>query len=90
MDELPPAISERLIDRVATYTDTDPLELPPLYDTIDPESLDDCIENLDGVGLSFHYAGVAVAVDSDGDITLDDPATATLRSDAETSTETTE
>lgn len=90
MDELPPTVSERLIYRVATYTDTDPLDLPPLYDTIDPDALDDCIEDLESVGLSFLYAGVAVTVDSDGAIALDEPATAPLRTGGETSTETAE
>lgn len=65
-----------LIRRVATYTGTDALELPPLYDTIDPDVLDTCITQMEEVDLSFEYAGVAVTVESTGTVRLGEQSAA--------------
>lgn len=63
---------EKLVQAVATYTDTSPLELPPLYDAIDPDTLNTCINQLTAVDVSFLYAGVTVRVDSSGSIQIDE------------------
>ena len=72
--------SERLVEVVAEQTNTDPVELPPLYDTIDPEALDALFATLADGCLEFQYAGQTVRLESDGgvhvtrgvDPTLDD------------------
>lgn len=78
MDWNESSVSLRLVQAVATYTDTDPVELPPLYETIDPDAIETCITGMDGVDLSFEYAGVAVTVESTGEIQVgaDAPAAA--------------
>lgn len=71
--------SERLVHTVAEQTNTDPLELPPLYDTIDPDALDALLTTLEGGNIEFQYAGHAVRLESDGDVHLIDA----LESDGE-------
>lgn len=61
-------IVDRIIQRVSTETNTDPLDLPPLYETIEPDALEACIRGMADGEVSFTYAGTAVAVDSDGSI----------------------
>lgn len=56
--------SEAVVAAVAIATDSDPLSLPPLYETIDPDALD----SLSGGGgrgivVSFRFAGYDVIVD---------------------------
>ena len=53
-----------IIERVATLEDTSPMDLPPLYDTIDPDRLEGLLES-DGVTVTFHYCGYQVVVGSD-------------------------
>lgn len=72
MRERSSPISERVVRAVATYTDTDPLELPPLYDAIDPDALNALVSELSGGGLSFQYAGHSVTVESSSTIQVDD------------------
>ncbi|GAB3677789.1 HalOD1 output domain-containing protein [Halopiger thermotolerans] len=65
--------SLRLIDALADATDTDPLELDPLYDAVDPEALDRFLEG-DSTGaatVQFSYDGHCVEVRSDGVIAVD-------------------
>lgn len=54
---------------VAAAKDTDPTSLPPLYDVIDPDALDD-VAACDTVGVSFEYAGYEIHVDGRGGIAL--------------------
>jgi hypothetical protein len=67
-------VSDRVIEAVARETDTDPLELPPLYDVVDGESLDECVAALDDGDLTFSYAGVTVTVSSSGTVQVTDAA----------------
>lgn len=64
--------SERLVHAVAEQTNTDPVELPPLYDTIDPDALDALLSTLEGGKIEFQYAGHAVRLESDGVVHLTD------------------
>ncbi|WP_161991503.1 HalOD1 output domain-containing protein [Natronorubrum aibiense] len=72
-DEQRPSMA--VVSLVATVTDTDPLELEPLYDAVDPEALDSLCTPTNGVSsLSFEYAGYTVVVEraDDGiDISLE-------------------
>ncbi|MFW5911103.1 MAG: HalOD1 output domain-containing protein [Halolamina sp.] len=64
-------VSERVIRRVAAANDADPLALPPLYDTIDPDALDDLVEGMAAGTVAFSYADCAVTVSDDGSITVE-------------------
>lgn len=64
--------TERVVQSVATYTDTDPLDLPPLYHAIDPDALEASIESRSDVEIQFQYAGHSVAVRSDGIVEVSD------------------
>ena len=60
-----------VISAVADVAGTDPAELPPLNNVIDPEALNDlaeCGRNSDLRSISFEYAGYDVVVSGTGDI----------------------
>ncbi|NHN42755.1 hypothetical protein G9C85_14105 [Halorubellus sp. JP-L1] len=67
-------VSMRVVDRVADVTGTDPLDLEPLYDVVDPDHLDALFERNDGVGdqrgaeVRFVMEGCDVVVSADGSI----------------------
>ncbi|MEY7849186.1 HalOD1 output domain-containing protein [Natrarchaeobius sp. A-rgal3] len=65
--------SLRVVDALASATDTDPLDLEPLYDVVDPEALDQLFrDDVDVSGrVQFSYDGHAVEVGSDGTVTVD-------------------
>lgn len=54
--------TQRVVSAVARETNTDPLELPPLYNVLGDKSLEQCLEDLDEGHLTFSYAGVTVTV----------------------------
>jgi len=62
--------SERVVYRVAEETDTDPLDLPPLFNTVDPDALDSFIEELDGGTMRFEYAGRSVTISAEGTVSV--------------------
>lgn len=66
--ELP---SERVIEAVAAYSNTPPEELPPLYNTLDPDALDVLFPS-DGMNgrVDFSYANYKVTLRSDKEIEL--------------------
>lgn len=60
-----------LVKAVAALTGRDPMTMPPLYESIDPDALNALVtaretEQTATVDLSFVYDGVAVRIDSDG------------------------
>lgn len=68
------AVSQRVVAAVADARDVDPLELPPLYDVIDPDALDQLFAQ-DARGsekgprrVIFVVAGCEVVVHSDGGV----------------------
>ncbi|SDR34822.1 HalOD1 output domain-containing protein [Natronobacterium texcoconense] len=62
-------LSMVVIDLVAHETGTDPLELEPLYDTIDPDVIDALVESDGFTSLEFAYEGRTIRVeDVDGDL----------------------
>lgn len=65
--------SLRVVDALADLTDTDPLELDPMYDVVDPEALDQLVRpDANGdVSVQFTYDDHAVEVRSDGTVTVD-------------------
>ena len=64
------APSVALITAVADLADADPLELPPLYETIDPDTIDEFVgsdELPDVAGtVAFTYEGYEVTVHASG------------------------
>lgn len=62
--------STAVLETVKKATGTDPTELAPLYEYVDPDSLDSmCAHttpNEASVRVSFDYSGVHVSVASDG------------------------
>lgn len=72
MNAEPPSVSNRVVEMVATETSANPLGLPPLYESVSPDALDLCVAQMTGGTISFEYAGIAVIVDSDGTIRIDE------------------
>lgn len=68
-------VPERVVESVATATSTDPVELPRLYDVIDPDALETAVRTMTGGEICFHYAEHAVTVRSDGTVHVTDEAT---------------
>jgi hypothetical protein len=67
------SVCGRIVEAVADRSDADPLELPPLYDYVDPDALDAFVRGTaDGV-VAFRYAGDAVTVDSSGEVDVEEP-----------------
>lgn len=63
-------LCETLVLTIADLADAEPLSLDPLYETVDPEILDDIVESGGTLGLdgsvSFTYAGHRVQVHASG------------------------
>lgn len=64
--------AEAVISLVSETDDRDALELPPLYDAVDPEALDRLCESADDseLRISFEYAGYSVLVEGSGIVHL--------------------
>ena len=62
--------SERVVRGVASAAGRDPLELPPLFGSVDPEALDATVRTISDGTVSFRFAGYEVAVDSGGEVEL--------------------
>ncbi|WP_049901819.1 HalOD1 output domain-containing protein [Natrinema sp. J7-1] len=63
------------VDLVARTSDTDPVELEPLYDAIDPDLLDSLPAEAGFTSLEFAYHGYIVTVTATGEsveVTLED------------------
>lgn len=69
--------TEVIVEAIATAADVDPLDLPPLYESIDPDAVDQLVgdrEGDEGTGalLSFTFDTWNVFVRSDGRIRVCD------------------
>lgn len=67
--------SDTVVRAVADATSTDELSLPPLFDALDPDALDDVLGPFGsnptcGRVVEFHYAGVHVSAFDDGRVTV--------------------
>ena len=69
-------VSQTVVLAVADATGDDPMELPPLYDTVDPDALNrlfedrtDGTERLGG-SFEFAYADCDVTVRADGTVNI--------------------
>lgn len=71
------SLSTTVITAIADVADEQPLDLPPLYDTIDPDTLDSLFSPNEGGGdvpdhIGFTHAGCTVAVHSDGKVIVEE------------------
>lgn len=67
------SVTEQVVRRVASALNDDALELPPLYDCIDPDGLERLVDSMADGEVSFTYVGHQVTVESDGTIDVDEP-----------------
>jgi len=74
-------LTTAIAEEVAAVSGTDPEDLEPLYETVDPDALDRLLTPRDGTdsvgGVWFHYAGYRVTVRGAGEIEItpaSDPA----------------
>lgn len=68
-------ISIGIVRAVAVLENTDPMELPPLYQVLDPEALDALVESNPGPPkrIEFDYYGYEVIVREGDHVTVVDP-----------------
>lgn len=61
---------QRIAAEVADREDVSHVDLPPIYETLDPQSLQELIESAedDALVVEFVYCEYTVRVDADGDI----------------------
>ena len=65
-------ISVRVVEALAERLETDPFDMePPLFEAINPESLDRLFRPDAACRVKFEYEGHAVEVANDGTITVD-------------------
>ncbi|MEY7847598.1 HalOD1 output domain-containing protein [Natrarchaeobius sp. A-rgal3] len=67
----------RIVNTVASKEDCDPIDLPPLYDVIDPSALDSLFRstptNRRSQGsLTFRYCGYRVTIDARDEISVEE------------------
>ena len=64
--------AEWIVQAVADTKSTDPLDLPPLYDSIDPDALGKFVDRMDEGEVVFSYAGTEVTVRDDGSVDVEE------------------
>jgi hypothetical protein len=71
----PETCSGLLLRTVAGYEGVDPVDLPPLQETVDVDALERLVDSADNDALTvtFDYCGYEVTVDGDGDVSVEDP-----------------
>ncbi|MDS0477867.1 HalOD1 output domain-containing protein [Natrinema sp. 1APR25-10V2] len=70
--ETPASPSSTVVMGVAERERTSPLEIEPLYETIDPDALDRLFPNDGSVRITFEYSGYLVTVHGNGHIEIRD------------------
>lgn len=67
-------VSERIISETASIEGVDPTDLPPLYNSVDPDALEQMVESLDETcTIKFDYSGYSVTVTGDGSVSVEQP-----------------
>lgn len=64
------AISELVVEKVADVTGRDPLDLTPMYHSIDPDAVDALVESLSDGVIHFTYENLEIEISSSGEIAL--------------------
>jgi hypothetical protein len=66
--------SMAVVGGAANVLDTDPLELDPLFETVDIDALDELLRSATGtLHVSFTFAGCEVTMSADGRIRISTP-----------------
>jgi len=65
-----------VVTSVAAIRNVDPLELEPLNESIDPETLANVVrprpeQAIRGASITFHYEGLNITIETDGDLWLE-------------------
>ena len=63
-------LNEKIITGVAALKNIDPLELPPLFDVVDPDALEALFAEGRSGKVEFSYAEFTVTVEFDEDPTI--------------------
>ncbi|WP_049985274.1 HalOD1 output domain-containing protein [Halobellus rufus] len=66
------SVADQVVRKVASVTGTDEVDLPPLYDVIDPDALVRVVETMSSGEITFSYVDCDVTVDSDGSVRVAD------------------
>ncbi|WP_435552086.1 HalOD1 output domain-containing protein [Natrinema sp. CGMCC1.2065] len=74
-DAVHETVSSAVVNVIATHRNVDPVDLPPLYEWIDPDAIDALFEPTRTGGprhgrLEFDYDGQRVAVDCTDDVEI--------------------
>ena len=71
--ELGDSPSMLIVETIADLTDQDAQDLPPLYDSVDPDAVDRLFSHngAQQLKLEFQYKGFQVTVDSNGSINFE-------------------
>lgn len=78
-DSTADSLSMAIVSTVAVVSETDPAELSPIYDAIDPDPLGELVDrhgakpSKSDVHITFNYEGFTVSVHSYGVITIGPP-----------------
>ncbi|WP_227354413.1 HalOD1 output domain-containing protein [Haladaptatus salinisoli] len=70
-------MTETIVETIAEAADADPTQLEPLYESIDPDALDDLFDRRSDANVparvTFHHEGFEVVVERDGRVEVRDP-----------------
>ena len=58
--------SEAIVLKITERTDVNPVDLPPLYERVDPEALDSLVQGPGSFYATFEYTGYEVTVSETG------------------------
>ncbi len=70
--DTPASPSVTVVMGVAEREQTSPLEIEPLYETIDPDALNGLFPNDGSVRITFEYIGYTITVHGNGHIEIRD------------------
>lgn len=62
------AVADQILSKVADAEDCGKLDLPPLFEAVDPDALETLVEHDTSFKLSFTYYGYEVAFENPGGI----------------------
>jgi hypothetical protein len=74
------SLSARIVEAVIANSNKNMREVPPLYNVIDPDHLNQLIESMNDGTVSFTYADHDVTVTGDGEIAVSDSSSRELTS----------
>lgn len=69
-------VTERILNAVAYREQCDVVDLPPLYEAVDPEALQQVVEDEAVAQIQFTYCGYQITAEQNGQIHITAEATA--------------